>query len=162
MEALSRRRYLPLTLYTVYSKRDWSFGSWLVVWFAPLIFWGLFSLFFPALWRSRPFGPLFGFIIFDTWQITGLLRRPHPFDNSYLDILNPFLFISPSLDRTELRVSRGPEKPASRCPMHPEYFAHDNGGAQGALGARVSGRALPCSRPRTMSAAASSGREATN
>ena len=93
--------FASLTLYTVYSKRDWSFmeaglSSGLLL----LIFWGLFSLFFPALAGGlySLFGALLfsGFIIFDTWQITERLGYDDHILASimlYLDILNLFLHI---------------------------------------------------------------------
>ena len=99
--------FASLTLYTVYSKRDWSFmeaglSSGLLL----LIFWGLFSLFFPALAGGiySLFGALLfsGFIIFDTWQITERLGYDDHILASitlYLDILNLFLFILRLLSR---------------------------------------------------------------
>ena len=99
--------FASLTLYTVYSKRDWSFmeaglSSGLLL----LIFWGLFSLFFPALAGGiySLFGTLLfsGFIIFDTWQITERLGYDDHILASitlYLDILNLFLFILRLLSR---------------------------------------------------------------
>ena len=93
--------FAVLTAYTFQSKRDWSFmeaglmsGLWL------LIFWGLFSLFFPALAGGvySLLGALIfsGFIIFDTWQITERFGYDDHILASitlYLDILNLFLFI---------------------------------------------------------------------
>ena len=93
--------FATLTAYTFQSKRDWSFmeaglSSGLLL----LIFWGLFSLFFPALAGGlySLFGALLfsGFIIFDTWQITERLGYDDHILASimlYLDILNLFLHI---------------------------------------------------------------------
>ena len=71
-----------------------------------LIFWGLFSLFFPALAGGlySLFGALLfsGYIIFDTWQITERLGYDDHILASitlYLDILNLFLFILRLLSR---------------------------------------------------------------
>ena len=99
--------FAVLTAYTFQSKRDWSFmeaglmsGLWL------LIFWGLFSLFFPALAGGvySLLGALIfsGFIIFDTWQITERFGYDDHILASitlYLDILNLFLFILRLLSR---------------------------------------------------------------
>ena len=99
--------FVILTLYTLQSKRDWSFlgaglysGLWL------LIFWGLFSWFVPALAGGlySLFGALLfsGFIIFDTWQITERFGYDDHILASitlYLDILNLFLFILRLLSR---------------------------------------------------------------
>ena len=99
--------FATLTSYTMVSKRDWSFmeaglSSGLLL----LIFWGLFSLFFPALAGGlySLFGALLfsGYIIFDTWQIAERLGYDDHILASitlYLDILNLFLFILQLLSR---------------------------------------------------------------
>ena len=99
--------FASLTLYTVYSKRDWSFmAAGLSSGLLLLIFWGLFSLFFPALAGGiySLFGALLfsGYFIFDTWQITERLGYDDHILASitlYLDILNLFLFILRLLSR---------------------------------------------------------------
>ncbi len=99
--------FAVLTLYTIQSKRDWSFlGAGLMSGLWLLIIWGLFAMFFPALAGGAYslLGALIfsGFIIFDTWQITERLGYDDHILASitlYLDILNLFLFILRLLSR---------------------------------------------------------------
>ena len=180
----SRRRYLP-PLRCIPCTRSGTGALWKLacrLCLLLLIFWGLFSLFFPALAGGlySLFGALLfsGFIIFDAWQITERAATTTTSSRRWLLISTSSTYSCSSsaccrgTGTEPLRgVARSPRRPASPdgSPIIP-LFTNDNDDAMGRAGRWVvftrSGRqprrplCLPLWTP--MSAAASSGREATH
>jgi len=95
--------FIGLTLYTIYSKEDYSWmGSYLFSGLWILIFGGILQLFFPLgsfIDMLMTWGGAFlfcGFIIYDTWRLHYTLRVNEYIVaciNLYLDFLNLFLKI---------------------------------------------------------------------
>jgi len=101
--AITSLVFIALTLFTMYSKMDFSFlGMVLPVLLFTFIIWGFFAMFaFPSFAFTQVYA-LFGtiifslYVIYDTWSITTYLS----YDdyvlgavNLYLDFINLFLFI---------------------------------------------------------------------
>jgi len=101
--AITSLIFVALTLFTIYSKMDFSWlGAVLYVFLMTFIFWGFFAMFaFPTFMFSQVYS-LIGalifalYVVYDTWLITKTLTYDQYIFGAvslYLDFINLFLMI---------------------------------------------------------------------